>query len=110
MEWLSFLQGQVLGLDTHPLICFIEQNESYVERIRPFFQAMSQGEFQVVTSTLIKKCFLTVPLMGDRHIPGLCSSIYWVIPTCVIMMARGMSGVGCRMWRSRNHESGRVAD
>ena len=27
MEWLSQLQGQVVGLDTAPLIYFIEQNE-----------------------------------------------------------------------------------
>jgi hypothetical protein len=40
------LQGQVIGLDTAPLIYFIEQNEAYLELVRAFFPAMSQGEFQ----------------------------------------------------------------
>ena len=52
MEWLMQLQSQVVGLDTAPLIYFIEQNETYLELVRAFFKAMSQGEFQVVTSTL----------------------------------------------------------
>ncbi len=52
MEWLIQLQGQVVGLDTAPLIYFIEQNETYLELVRAFFQAMSQGEFQVITSKL----------------------------------------------------------
>ena len=53
MEWLIRLQGQVIGLDTAPLIYLIEQNATYLELVRAFFQAMSQGEFQVVTSTLM---------------------------------------------------------
>lgn len=52
MEWLIQLQGQVIGLDTAPLIYFIEQNQAYLKVVRAFFQAMSQGQFQVVTSTL----------------------------------------------------------
>lgn len=31
MEWLSQLQNQVVGLDTAPLIYFIEQNEAYLD-------------------------------------------------------------------------------
>jgi len=50
MEWLKELQGQVVGLDTAPLIYFIEQNEAYNEAyldlVRAFFHAMSQGEFE----------------------------------------------------------------
>jgi hypothetical protein len=30
MEWLTRLQGQVVGLDTAPLIYFIEQNLTYI--------------------------------------------------------------------------------
>jgi hypothetical protein len=37
MEWLIQLQGQVVGLDTAPLIYFIEQNEVYLESVRAFF-------------------------------------------------------------------------
>jgi hypothetical protein len=46
MEWLIQLQGQVVGLDTAPLIYFIEQNEAYLDLVCAFFHAMSQGEFE----------------------------------------------------------------
>jgi predicted nucleic acid-binding protein len=53
MEWLIRLQGQSVGLDTAPLIYFIEQNPIYLETVRAFFRAMDRGEFQVFTSTLV---------------------------------------------------------
>lgn len=62
MEWLTQLQGQIVGLDTAPLIYFIEQNETYLELVRAFFGAMSRGEFQVVTSTLTLSEVLLHPL------------------------------------------------
>lgn len=37
MEWLVNLQGQIVGLDTAPLIYFIEQNPRYLEVIHAFF-------------------------------------------------------------------------
>lgn len=52
MEWVTALQGRVVGLDTTPLIYFIEENPTYLETIRPFFVAMDRGEFRVVTSTV----------------------------------------------------------
>ncbi len=36
MEWLTQLQGQTIGLDTAPLIYFIEQNSTYLENVRAF--------------------------------------------------------------------------
>lgn len=66
MEWLTRLQGQVVGLDTAPLIYFIEQNETYLEQVRAFFQAMSRGEFQVVTSTLTLTEVLVHPLRAGN--------------------------------------------
>jgi predicted nucleic acid-binding protein len=66
MEWLIQLQGQIVGLDTAPLIYFIEQNEVYLELVRAFFQSMSRGEFQVITSTLTLTEVLVHPLRsGD---------------------------------------------
>lgn len=66
MEWLAQLQGHVVGLDTAPLIYLIEQNETYLRNVRAFFQAMSQGEFQVVTSTLTLTEVLVHPLRSGR--------------------------------------------
>lgn len=66
MEWLTQLEGQTVGLDTAPLIYFIEQNETYLELVRAFFGAMSRGEFQVVTSTLTLTEVLVHPLRSGN--------------------------------------------
>lgn len=66
MEWLTPLQSQVVGLDTAPLIYFIEQNATYLTLVRTFFQAMSRGEFQVVTSTLTLTEVLVHPLRSGN--------------------------------------------
>jgi hypothetical protein len=52
MEWLAQLQGQVVGLDSAPLIYFIEENPTYLEMTDAFFEAMVRGEFRVVTSVV----------------------------------------------------------
>ncbi|MEQ8465894.1 MAG: hypothetical protein RIC07_20345 [Coleofasciculus sp. E1-EBD-02] len=49
MEWIAQLQGQVVGLDSAPLIYFIEENPTYLEMTDAFFEAMVRGEFRVVT-------------------------------------------------------------
>ena len=66
MEWLMQLQGQIVGLDTAPLIYFIEQNEAHLEPVRAFFGAVSRGEFQVVTSTLTLTEVLVHPLRSGN--------------------------------------------
>ena len=50
MEWLATLRGKVVGLDTTPLIYFIEENSTYLELVSPFFEAIDQGEVNAVTS------------------------------------------------------------
>ena len=69
MEWVTALQGQVVGLDTTPLIYFIEENPTYLETIRPFFVAMDRGEFSVVTSTVTLLEVLVHPFRrGERNL------------------------------------------
>jgi hypothetical protein len=62
MEWIAQLQGQVVGLDTAPLIYFIEQNPAYLEMMRFFFRAFDRGEFRIVTSTVTLVEVLVYPL------------------------------------------------
>jgi predicted nucleic acid-binding protein len=50
VEWIEALQGKIVGLDTTPLIYFIEENPTYLDTLHPFFAAMDRGEFKVVTS------------------------------------------------------------
>ncbi len=52
MGWVDALKGHTVGLDTAPLIYFTEQNGAYLEMVDPFFQALGNGELQVVTSVM----------------------------------------------------------
>jgi predicted nucleic acid-binding protein len=52
MEWIKRLTGQTVGLDTAPLIYFIENHPLYYPLVGPFFAAVERGEIKVVTSTL----------------------------------------------------------
>lgn len=66
MQWIAQLQGQAVGLDTAPLIYFIEQNPTYLEMTRLFFRAVARGEFRVVTSVVTLLEVLIYPLRrGD---------------------------------------------
>ena len=61
MEWIAALRGKVVGLDTMPLIYFIEENPTYLEIVRSFFEAMDRGEFSVVTSVVTLLEVLVLP-------------------------------------------------
>lgn len=52
MEWLDALKDQVVGLDTTPLIYFLEENTTYLPLVQPFFRMLDRGELQVITSTV----------------------------------------------------------
>ncbi len=52
MEWIDGLQGELVGLDTAPLIYFIEEHPTYLESMRYFFEAVDRGDFNVITSTV----------------------------------------------------------
>jgi predicted nucleic acid-binding protein len=76
MEWLKKLRGSVVGLDTAPLIYFIERYPIYLPLVRPFFQAVELGEFQVVTSTLTLTEVLVHPYKyGNQTLAYLYSGI-----------------------------------
>lgn len=52
MEWLDQLEGQVVGLDTAPLIYFVEENPKYLSVVGTFFESIASGKFRVVTSAV----------------------------------------------------------
>lgn len=66
MEWVSKYHGQVIGLDSAPLIYFIEQNPDFLSTIEPFFEAMDSGQLQVVTSTITLLEVLVHPLRLEK--------------------------------------------
>jgi predicted nucleic acid-binding protein len=52
MEWVTSLEHQIVSCDTAPIIYYIETNPAYIKRVDPFFNALDQGKFQLVTSTI----------------------------------------------------------
>jgi predicted nucleic acid-binding protein len=66
VEWINGLQGKTVGLDTAPLIYFIEENSTYLEATTLFFEAMDKGDFTVVTSTVTLLEVLVQPLRSNN--------------------------------------------
>ncbi len=66
MEWINRLKGKTVGLDTAPLIYLIEENPTYIETVRLFFEAMDRGNFLVVTSTVTLLEVLVHPLRSNN--------------------------------------------
>ncbi len=62
MGWIEELRGQTVGMDTAPLIYFIEENSNYVKFVDPFFEAIERNEFTVVTSIVTLLEVLVVPI------------------------------------------------
>jgi predicted nucleic acid-binding protein len=67
VEWLTSLKGSAVGLDTAPLIYFIERHATYLPILRPFFAAAEKQEFQLVTSLVTLIEVLIQPLRAGRH-------------------------------------------
>jgi predicted nucleic acid-binding protein len=66
VEWIDDLQEKTVGLDTAPLIYFIEENPTYIETVRFFFEAMDRGDFLVVTSAVTLLEVLVHPLRSNN--------------------------------------------
>jgi predicted nucleic acid-binding protein len=65
--WIDDLQGKTVGLDTAPLIYFIEENPAYIETVRFFFEAMDRGDFLIVTSTVTLLEVLVHPFRSNNR-------------------------------------------
>lgn len=65
-----------MGLDTAPLIYFIEKHPVYLPLLQPFFEAVEHGDIEIVTSTLTLTEVLVHPLQqGDEVLAGQYSRI-----------------------------------
>ena len=63
------LDGQVVGLDTAPLIYYIEDRRPHADILEPFFQALHAGRIRVVTSIITITEVLVHPLrQGDEKL------------------------------------------
>jgi len=76
MGWIERLHGTIVGLDTAPLIYFVEERTAYLPLVDPFFEAMARGDIQVVTSTLTLTEVLVYPYKyGNRSLAQQYSRI-----------------------------------
>ncbi len=66
MEWLTKLQGKIVGLDTAPLIYFIEEHTAYLDTLKEFFETVDKSEISVVTSTITLTEVLVHPLRSQN--------------------------------------------
>jgi len=68
MKWLDRVYDKVIGLDTAPIIYFIEEG-SYFDAVNPFFEALSEGSLRAVTSTITLIEVLVHPYRcGDKDL------------------------------------------
>ena len=69
MGWADSLRGLVIGVDSAPLIYYIESHPDYVPIVRPFFEGLRSGEFQAVTSVVTLMEVLVHPFRrNDREV------------------------------------------
>lgn len=64
MGWVTFLENHIVSCDTAPIIYYIETNPAFIKFVDPFFNALDQGKFQLITSTITLLEVLIHPL---RH-------------------------------------------
>lgn len=84
MGWIDALSGKVVGLDTMPLIYFIEESLAYLDTVCPFFEAMDRGDFSVVTSVVT---LLEVLVHPFRHGDTILAQQY----RDVLLNAKGLT-------------------
>lgn len=67
MGWVDTLRGRTVGLDTAPLIYFIEQSPGRIEKLRPFFAAAGREHLRLTTSVVTLLEVLVQPLRNGRE-------------------------------------------
>ena len=67
MAWVDALRGSIVGVDTGPLIYYIEEHPTFLPRVAPFFEAAERGEFQLVTSLVTLIEVLVHPLREGKR-------------------------------------------
>ena len=66
MAWIDALRGGIVGIETSPLIYFIERHPSHAAKVKPFFVAAERREFRIVTSFVTLLEVLIHPLRNGR--------------------------------------------
>jgi len=67
MEFLEQLEGNLVFLDTAPLIYFVEEREPYATLLTPFFESVDAGKIRVCTSTITYAEALVFPCRQENQ-------------------------------------------
>ncbi len=67
MGWVKDLSGQTVGLDSAPLIYFIEDYPIYSSKLTELFEAAEGGSLHLVTSTVTIGEVLVHPFRSNRQ-------------------------------------------
>lgn len=62
MGWLEDLRGKVVGLDSAPVMYYVDKHPDYIEMLRPFFAMVDRGECSVVISVMTLLEGLVIPI------------------------------------------------
>ena len=108
MEWIDDLQGKTVGLDTAPLIYFIEENPTYFEATKLFFEAMDRGNFTIVTSTVTLLEVLVHPLRSNNS--PLATEYRDILLNSKLMTLKVSSAIAERAARLRASHNVRTPD
>lgn len=67
MEWVDSLSGAVVGLDTTPLIYYMEANPAYIAMLDPFLTRLIEASLRLSPRTShYWKCLFT---LSNRAMP-----------------------------------------
>lgn len=66
MGWLESLPGEVVAIDSAPLIYFIEEHPAYLATLVPFFELVEKKAVSCVTSVVTLTEVLVLPLRHNR--------------------------------------------
>ena len=66
MGVLADMEGAVVGLDTTPLIYFMEKHATYHPLLRPFFMGLANERYTAATSTVTLVETLVHPIRNNR--------------------------------------------
>jgi len=86
MGLLEQLEGNLVFLDSAPLIYFVERKPVYVDMLRPVFNAIDAGELRAITSTITYSEVLVLPCrQGNWELVAKYETLFRETPSLTIV-------------------------
>lgn len=65
MAWIDALKGQLIALDTSPMIYYLEEKQDYIDLLDPLFDMLDDGKCSMVTSVITLAEGLVIPIRAN---------------------------------------------